>query len=506
MRRGVLIVLGAALGLCLAAAYGLVYLMATGNDAFVFMNGAQAVEIRYANILLWILFIIAPLVAGLILMFRLPKIIADRARTRRRDKGFEALQSALIANAAGDERAARREARRAENLLDVSAAPRVLAAQSAELAGDLVGAESAYAAMIADPRTELVGRRGLAAAAVSRRDFDTAIVHARQAFLTAPAARWAFDLLFDAETRSFKWDAAIETLSQGVRRKHVPDAVARRRRAVLLTASAQDLERTEPARARALAEEAAALSPAFSPGVAVAARLLVKAGMGRRAAGALEDAWSAAPHPALALAYRDLVVEETAEARAKRMERLAAANAEHRESAILRAEQHIALGEASAARNALAPVLQYEKERSSRIIGLLSRIAAADGHMEEARGLARQAETAPVEPDWSDLDPEGEAFAYAPEDWARLVYAYGDGAELIHPRHERYERPKLDAPVAALLTAPEPAPAAPPPRHPPLRPRPAIAHQPSAGPGATVVARSAIPTAPPAVATAAAAG
>jgi HemY protein len=52
-----------------------------------------------------------------------------------------------------------------------------------------------------------------------------------------------------------------------------------------------------------------------------------------------------------------------------------------------------------------------------------------------ARGL-----NAPQEPDWSDLDPEGRAFAYQPSDWARLVATFAESGELIHPRHERRER------------------------------------------------------------------
>ncbi len=79
-----------------------------------------------------------------------------------------------------------------------------------------------------------------------------------------------------------------------------------------------------------------------------------------------------------------------------------------------------------------------------------------------ARGLG-----APQEPDWSDLDPEGRAFAYQPADWARLVVSFAESGELIHPRHERRERtlgelPELPisyADSAALLAGHEAAPA-----------------------------------------------
>jgi HemY protein len=68
-----------------------------------------------------------------------------------------------------------------------------------------------------------------------------------------------------------------------------------------------------------------------------------------------------------------------------------------------------------------------------------------------------QGMTAVQEPDWSDLDPEGRAFAYQASDWARLVATFAETGELIHPRHERRERtlselPEL--PLAYLEAAP----------------------------------------------------
>ncbi len=53
---------------------------------------------------------------------------------------------------------------------------------------------------------------------------------------------------------------------------------------------------------------------------------------------------------------------------------------------------------------------------------------------------------APQEPDWSDLDPEGRAFAYARDDWARLTVSYAETGELIHPRFERRERTMSELP------------------------------------------------------------
>lgn len=454
MRRAIVIFAGVVLALMLAALYALVFAMSTGADEIGFSFGVSRVSISLSK-LAFALLLLAPLVAAFIALMGLPKRIAEAGRRRRREKGVEALETALVAAAAGDGRTARREASRAETLLGMGRAPRVIAAQSAEEMGDVVGAEAHYAAMLGDGRTELAGRRGLAATALTRGDFATAIAHASQALLAHPESRWAFELLFDAQVRSYRWADAVDTLAKGVRRKHVAEPAARRRRAVLMSAQAATLERIEPQRARELAEAAAQTSPAFAPGVALAARLLAKADKTWRAASLIEDAWRVAPHPALALAFKDLKPDEPAPARAKRMASLAALNPDHRESAILLAEQALEADDAGAARAALKPVLADERSPTARLCGLMGRIAQAAGQAEEARDWLRQATLAPGEPDWSDLDPDGPAFAYESADWARLVYSYGDSGALIHPRHERFERHALPAPDELLLEAPK---------------------------------------------------
>jgi HemY protein len=60
---------------------------------------------------------------------------------------------------------------------------------------------------------------------------------------------------------------------------------------------------------------------------------------------------------------------------------------------------------------------------------------------------------APPEADWSDLDPEGRAFAYQTADWARLVITYAETGELIHPRHERRERALSELPELPIAYA-----------------------------------------------------
>ncbi|MET0182535.1 MAG: tetratricopeptide repeat protein, partial [Caulobacterales bacterium] len=254
-----------------------------------------------------------------------------------------------------------------------------------------------------------------------------------------------------------EWEGAIDALEEGEKRKLVEDKVARRRRAVLLTAAALKAERERrPDKAADMAQKAFRMSPGFAPAAAVAARLLVSEGKEERAASILEEAWENAPHPAIAHAYRDLRQGETRDERARRMEELIARRRDHRESRIVFAELAMERGDWSAAQTALDDA--YRELPSSRICTLFAAVARGRGDENAARTWLNQAANAPREPDWSDLDPEGPAFLYDDNDWARLVYVYGDGGQLIHPRMERGGRDAGQGSVLALPPTPTTAP------------------------------------------------
>ncbi len=393
---------------------------------------------------------------GLAWFIELPGQLRKTRAQSRRDKGYDALEMAVIAAASGDAQGAVKNAERVKMLLDRPALSGLLAARAAEAAGDIAGAERQYQNLLEDKRTALAARRGLVRAALERRDYHAAIVEAMAAFDAEPNAKWAFDALFDAQVAARDWTGAVASLSRGEKRGHIVQLAAKRRRAVLLAAESSQAEANgDMEEARRLAEKAVVAAPGFAPGAALAARLLVSAGKGWRAAGLLEDAWAAKPHPALALAYRDLKEDERDKTRAKRLRGFADLNATHRESLILIAETALDEDDAETARTTFAPLLETEIRPSSRLCTLMSKVERAAGNKREANAWLTRSLSAPSEPDWSDLDPEGPAFGYRDEDWARLVYSYGDAGELIHPRHERFERIPLDPGQALFLQAPE---------------------------------------------------
>jgi HemY protein len=393
--------------------------------------------------------LVALLWRGLIWVVEAPQRAARAKTASRRKQGLEVLSRGFLAAAAGDGAEARRLALKAADLAeDAPALARVLAAQAAEASGDGAAARAAYNAMLGFPEMRLAGLRGLMLAAFADGHRAEALSHARTAYGLARTAPWAWRALFDDRLESGDWTAALELVASALDRKAVSPLMADRARAALLAASASALEASPEAedRARALdlALQAVRQQPAFAPGVVMAARLLAAEGKTARAAGIVEQAWKTAPHPALWLAYRDLRTHETKPARAQRLSALAALKPDARESRFLLAEQALIAGNPDEARVA-AGLLGLEAP-TARVAGLMARIAYAAHDADEARAWIARSAGAPQEPDWSDLDPEGRAFAYTPEDWARLVSTYAETGELVHPRFERHERVMSELP------------------------------------------------------------
>ncbi len=365
-----------------------------------------------------------------------------RAETRRR-QATEVVTRGFLAAAAGDGAEARRLAAKAVDLADETPGlVRLLAAQAAEAAGDVAATQAAYSAMLGFPEMRLAGHRGLMQLALAQGDRPGAVGHAEAAYGQARTARWAWRALLEARLEAGDWEGARELLKGGLDRKIVSPIVAERGRAATLAASAAQIEGTTQAKAHAqaldFASQALRLQPGFAPGAVIAARLLAADGKAARAAQALEAAWKAQPHPALWLAYRDLRTDETPRQRAGRLAELAAQNPGAREARILVVEAALIGGDPARAREA-ARVLETGPI-TARLAGLLARAAFAAGDPDEARVWLARGAGAPHEAEWSDIDPEGRAFAYAPADWARLVASYAETGELIHPRHERRER------------------------------------------------------------------
>jgi HemY protein len=396
--------------------------------------------------------ILLPILRFAMVLLDAPGQLGRSAQMARRRKGQESLALGLIAAEAGEFDEARRHAEKAAELVEEPRLAKLLEARAAEAAGDVPAAERAYAAMLQNEDTEILGRKGLLQAALQRGDRISAMSHAEAALRLSRAASWPFTTLFELQVQAGAWEAALETLDIGEERKFIEPKSATRRQCVLLSAAAHKHERERyPEKASDLAQRAVRLAPGFAPAASIAARMLVLEGKAWKAQAVLEEAWEIAPHPAIAHAYRDIKTDEPAADRQRRMMGLVELKPDHRESRIIAAELAMQQVNWQGAWDNLEQA--YRENPSSRICNLFAAVCKGRGDDEGARRWLAQAAVAPREADWTDLDPEGPAFLYDDQDWARLVYLYGDTGQLIHPRMERGGRDVGAGSVLALPPA-----------------------------------------------------
>jgi HemY protein len=245
--------------------------------------------------------------------------------------GYEALSRGLVAVAAGDAQTARRQARRAETLLDRRPLTMLLSAQAAQLQGDDQAATRFFVAMRERHDTEFLGVRGLLAQAIKREDWNEALQLAERAHRLSPKSDWVVSTLYDLQKRSGRWADAEATLEKRKTLHLLPPDEAPRERAELLL---KQSEAGPPDRALALAKRAFQTDSAYPPAAARYAKLLIAAGKYGRAAAVLEQAWASNPDPELADLYWEARQSHDALAKVKAAQRLAGRNPEHIESRI----------------------------------------------------------------------------------------------------------------------------------------------------------------------------
>ncbi|MEM9667948.1 MAG: heme biosynthesis HemY N-terminal domain-containing protein [Pseudomonadota bacterium] len=381
-------------------------------------------------------------------LWKLPVRIGKSRRASRVRKANYALTDGLLAAEAGDIKTAQRLAKKADSYADDERLKVLLEARTAEADGDWIAAERAWAQLARLPGGQLAGLRGTASAAMERGDPKGAEASARAALELKSGADWPFNSLFDLQVARGDWDKALDTLSLGEKNRLISGDSLRRRRAVLQTAKAASVPHEQRSIAQKALAEAIRAAPGFPPAVVHGARQLILEGKDKAAMDILEMGWISRPHPAIAQTARQISLGADQASAEKTLERLIAANPDHYESKILRAELSMKNDDWVKAVKILS--LLVEIGPTGRLCLLMERALKGYGDEVEAARWARMAVTASREADWSDLDPKGGAFNYGAADWARLVYRFGDAGQLVHPRHEAYSR-ELD--VDRALTA-----------------------------------------------------
>ncbi len=389
------------LALVLAFAFGFAWLADRPGTVAVDWMGYQ-IELSAMLAMVALLVLIVVIMAAwwvLKVIIRSPQIMGGYFSARRRDKGYEALSSGLIAAGSGDSRSAQRYAQQARKLAPDAPLTNVLSASSADLSGDAEAKRRAYRQMLDDPKTQLLGLRGLYVDAVAADDEEAARHYASQAAALAPALPWAGEAQFEDQVQRGDWPAARSALERNLQARIVTKAERNRLRAVLLTAEALDREEGEPEEARPLAQEAHKLAPDLVPAAAVAGRLLIRSGKMTQASKAIESTWRKVQHPELAEVYLYVRPGDAVADRVKRARKLVQLCAHQLEGKLALARALMEAGKLDEARETLDPYTG--PEATQRVCLLMAEIEERQGGDTAAvRGWMARALRAKRDPAW----------------------------------------------------------------------------------------------------------
>ena len=356
-------------------------------------------------ILALIVFVVAVLII-LRLCRAILAIPSTGARWRRRHRlslGERSVTRVLTALAAGDQGNARKEARRARNLLGESPQTLLLIAEAGRLAGREDEAAEAFHALAKQDDGRFLGLRGLLRQAIDRRDWPEALTIAKQAEAAYPGAVWVRQQRAELALQTENWAEALELIG--------PDE----RRSTYYVAAA-DAE-ADSSRALSFAKQAWKQDPAFPPAALAYASRLRKAGYEKRAQRCIADTWRRTPQPDLAMFALEPEPDKLARARAA--QRLVASNPTHPESRLLLAQVALDAGLTGEARNQIESA-EAEGVRQRRLCLLLAEVEEQErGHTEAGRlaqrDALRRAATAEPDPHWQCTNCHSDHLAWHPK-------------------------------------------------------------------------------------------
>ncbi|MBD9652490.1 heme biosynthesis protein HemY [Ensifer sp. ENS09] len=255
-----------------------------------------------------------------------PHTVTRYFRARKRDRGYQALSTGLIAAGAGDANLARKMTARTRGLISADQEPLIhlLEAQTALIEGKYDDARRKFELMADDPETRELGLRGLYLEAKRLGAHEAARQYAERAAEKSPHLPWAALATLDSQSQAGQWDDALRLLDQS-RIAHVVDRKeADRKKAVLLTARAISKLDGDVKAARDDALAALKLDEHLVPAALTAAKALFREDNLRKGTAILEKNWKHEPHPDVARLYVRARGGDTAVDRLKRARKLEA--------------------------------------------------------------------------------------------------------------------------------------------------------------------------------------
>lgn len=328
-----------------------------------------------------------------------PKTFGRWRAGRRRDKGYSTLSKGLVAAGAGNVPLAKQLAKESGKLLENEPLVAMLEAQAALLADDHQSARQQFNTMLERDETRLLGLRGLYMEAEQEGEVEAAAHFAREANDLAPGTPWAANAVLKVQTLTSQWEDALKTLDRNRSSGIIDKQEHGRKKSVVLTALALELEDPDPEKARIHALAACNLTPDFSPAVTLAARLLIRLNDNRKAGRILEKAWNLSPHPEIAESYVNLQSGDTATQKLARAKRLAHLKPSNMIAELFVARAALDAGEFKQARNSMEKVLKENPSEQACL--LMADIEQAEyGDRGRVREWLSRAVTAPKDSAW----------------------------------------------------------------------------------------------------------
>ena len=371
-----------------------------GEVALSFGGVKYIVSLPVFALMFGIVLVAAMMALGVLgMLLRIPARVRRSRHERRVARGRHAITHGLLAIGHGDATAARRHADEARRLAGHDPLALLLHAQSAQLDGDRDGARAVFSSMAEREDTRLLGLRGLFIEAQRADDAVAAAVIAEEALKLSPSSSWASHAVLGFRCAQGDWDGALKILDHDLDSGLLDKQAWRRRRGVLLTARALELEKVDRDRARESAMEAVKLAPTLVPAAVLAAKFESEAHQVRRAMRIVEAAWLAHPHPDLADAYAHVRLGDSARQRLVRIETLAAKTPDHVEGKLAIARAAIDASEFAKAREALSSLLDSPTQRVALLMAEIERTEHGDSG--KARTWTLRAVRARLDPAWT---------------------------------------------------------------------------------------------------------
>ncbi|PDT51828.1 MULTISPECIES: heme biosynthesis protein HemY [Sinorhizobium] len=390
--------------LVLALALGFAWLADRPGELSLIWQG-QRIEMslmRAATILISVVAAILIVLWLIRTIWLSPYTVTRYFRARKRDRGYQALSTGLIAAGAGDAALARKMASRARGLIRVDQEPLIhlLEAQTALIEGKYDDARKKFELMADDEETRELGLRGLYLEAKRLGANEAARQYAERAAEKAPHLSWATLATLDQRSQAGEWDEAIHLLDQSRAANVLDKKEANRKKAVLLTARATSKLEADPKAARDDAVAALKLDDRLVPAALVAAKALFREDNLRKGASVLEKIWKQEPHPDVARLYVRARGGDSAVDRLKRAKRLETLRGNNAVSLATVADAALEARELALAREKAEAAVRLAPSES--IFLLLADIEEADtGDEGRIRHWMAQALRSPRDPAWT---------------------------------------------------------------------------------------------------------